>query len=61
MEYYVLEKSLLAEKEKEKIPMALQGMVANDGETTNELLSKLSSLFQYKSTDSIEVDFSDWV
>lgn len=61
LEYYVLEKSPLAEKEKEQIPMALQGMAANDGETTNEWLCKLSSLFQSKSTDWIEVDFSDWV
>ena len=61
LEDYVLEKSLLSEEEKEQILMALQALTATDGEIANELLSKLSALFQLKSTDWIEVDFSDWV
>ena len=47
---YVLEKSLLSEKEKEQMLMALQGIAATEGEKTDELLSKLSALFQTKST-----------
>ena len=58
---YVLEKSLFSEKEKEQMLMALQGIAATEGEKTDELLSKLSALFQTKSTNWIEVDFSDWV
>ena len=58
---YVLEKSLFSEKEKERMLMALQGIAATEGEKTDELLSKLSALFQTKSTNWIEVDFSDWV
>lgn len=61
LEDYVLEKSLLSEKEKEQILMALQGITATDGEIAAQLLSKLSALFQLKNMDWIEVDFSDWV
>lgn len=39
---------------------ALQGMVATTEENSNELLTKLSGLFQINSTNWIEVDFSDW-
>lgn len=56
---YVLEKSLFSEKEKEQMLMALQGISATEGEKTDELLSKLSALFQTKSTDWIELDFSN--
>lgn len=58
---YILEKSLLSEKEKEQMLMALQGISSTEGKRTDELLSKLSALFQMKNTDWIEVDFSDWV
>ena len=39
---------------------ALQGMIATTEENSNELLIKLNGLFQIKSTNWIEVDFSDW-
>ena len=58
---YVLEKSLLSEEEREQMLMALQGISSTEGKNTDELLSKLSALFQIKTTDWIEVDFSDWV
>lgn len=61
LDAYVLEKSLFSEKEKEQMLMALQGISATEGEKTDELLSKLSALFQTKSTDWIEVDFSNRV
>lgn len=60
MENYVLDKSIFSEKEQEQILIALQGIASTEGENTDELLSKLSALFQIKWTDWIEVDFSDW-
>ena len=58
---YTLEKSFLSEQEREPILMALQGIMATTGKTSDELLTKLSGLFQMKYTKWIEVDFSDWV
>ena len=58
---YILEKSLLSKEEKEQILMALQGISSTEEKSADELLSKLSALFQIKNTDWIEVDFSDWV
>lgn len=60
LDNYVLDKSLFSEKEQEQILMALQGIASTEGENADELLSKLSALFQIKWTDWIEVDFSDW-
>ena len=57
---YTLDKSLFSEQEQEQILAALQGMIATTGKNSNELLTKLSGLFQIKSTNWIEVDFSDW-
>ena len=61
LDNYILEKSLLSKKEKEQILLALQGISSAEGKSEDELLSKLSALFQMKNTDWIEVDFSDWV
>lgn len=58
---HTLEKSFLSEQEREQILMALQGIMATTGKTSDELLTKLSGLFQMKFTKWIEVDFSDWV
>lgn len=58
---YTLEKSFFSEQEREQILMALQGIMATTGKTSDELLTKLSGLFQMKFTKWIEVDFSDWV
>lgn len=58
---YTLEKSFFSEQEREQILMALQGIMATTGKTSDELLTKLSGLFQMKYTKWIEVDFSDWV
>lgn len=57
---FVLNKSLLSEQEKEQILMALQGISAIEHNQTDELLMKLSGLFQSKVTNWIEVDFSEW-
>ena len=40
--------------------MALQGISATEHNQTDELLMKLSGLFQSKVTNWIEVDFSEW-
>ena len=57
---YTLDKSLFSEQEQEQMLTALQGMVATTEENSNELITKLSGLFQINSTNWIEVDFSDW-
>lgn len=57
---YTLDKSLLSEQEQEQMLTALQGMIATTEKNSNELLTKLSGLFQINSTNWIEVDFSDW-
>ena len=58
---YTLDKSLFSEQEQEQMLTALQGMIATTEKNSNELLTKLSGLFQIKFTNWIEVDFSDWV
>ncbi len=58
---YTLDKSLFSEQEQEQMLIALQGMTATTGQNSNELLTKLSGLFQIKSTNWIDVDFSDWM
>lgn len=57
---YTLDKSLFSEQEQEQMLTALQGMIVTTEKNSNELLTKLSGLFQIKSTNWIEVDFSDW-
>lgn len=52
---------MLSEQEQEQMLTALQGMAATTGKNSDELLTKLSGLFQLKSANWIEVDFSDWV
>ena len=57
---YTLDKSLFSEQEQEQMLTALQGMIATTEKNSNKLLIKLNGLFQIKSTNWIEVDFSDW-
>ena len=61
LENYVLEKSLFSETEQEQILMALQGIAMTNENNSNELLIKLGAIFQTKSSDWIEIDFSNWV
>ncbi|MCI8280538.1 MAG: YafY family transcriptional regulator [Lachnospiraceae bacterium] len=60
MQDFVLDKSLLSQREKEQILMALQGISITEHNQSDELLIKLSRLFQSKVTNWIEVDFSEW-
>ena len=61
LDNFVLDKSLLSTREKEQILMALQGISVTEPNNSDELLTKLGSLFQTKNTNWIEVDFSNWV
>lgn len=61
LDNFVLDKSLLSNQEKEQILMSLQGIIATEQNNADELLIKLGSLFQSKTANWIEVDFSNWV
>lgn len=59
-EKFILNKSVLSEKEQKNILSALRGLEATNYPEAGEIYSKLNSLFGAKNTDWIEVDFSDW-
>lgn len=59
-EDFVLSKSFLSENEKQQIMSALQGLDSTTKQYDNELLIKLSALFKIKSSNWIEVDFTNW-
>lgn len=58
---FVLNKSMLSEKEQRQILMALHSINAINAENTDVLLSKLSGIFQRQNVNWIEVDFSSWI
>jgi predicted DNA-binding transcriptional regulator YafY len=60
MEHFVLNKSLLSDREQNEILSALQGLKATSYADTDKILSKLSTIFGSKNPDWIEVDFSYW-
>ncbi|EHB66073.1 helix-turn-helix transcriptional regulator [Paenibacillus lactis] len=57
---FVLNKSLLTDQEQDEILFALQSLSAAQFPDSDEVFSKLSSLFRKNSTNWIEVDFSPW-
>jgi len=57
---FVLNKSLLSDKEQDEILYALQSLSVVQFPDSVEVFSKLSSLFRKNSTNWIEVDFSSW-
>lgn len=57
---YVLDKSVLSEREQNEILYALQGLSITQTPETDKVLAKLSSLFKKNRTNWIEVDFSPW-
>lgn len=61
LDNFVLDRALLSDQEKEDILMALQGMLATEQYGAEGLLTKLGGLFQSKTMNWIEVDFSGWV
>lgn len=57
---YVLDRTVFSDSEKEELLMALQSLTATKRLDNTGVLSKLSSLFNLKSSDWVEVDFSRW-
>ncbi|HCC35140.1 MAG TPA: YafY family transcriptional regulator [Ruminococcaceae bacterium] len=57
---FVLSKSILSESEQGEILAALQGISAVNAAETDNVLQKLSALFNKNSVNWIDVDFSDW-
>lgn len=57
---FVLDKSLLSEKEQDKILMALQSLSAVQYPELDNVLLKLSGLFRKNNINWVEVDFSNW-
>lgn len=60
MEHFVLNKSVLSDQEQKDILSSLEGLKATNYIETDQVLSKLNSLFGNKNVDWIEVDFSYW-
>lgn len=60
LDNFVLNKSVLSEKEQNEILMALQNLSATRYPDTDFVLSRLSSLFKKSDINWIEVDFSPW-
>lgn len=60
VEDFVLNKSILSDKEQGDILSALQGLSAVKAEDSADALNKLSTLFNKELVHWIEVDFSDW-
>ncbi|KPU44317.1 HTH domain protein [Oxobacter pfennigii] len=60
LDNYVLDKSVLSEKEQNEILYALQSLAITQVPEADKVLTRLGSLFNKNSTDWIEVDFSPW-
>lgn len=57
---FVLNKSIITEREQSEILSALQGLTTVKTEETKQVLGKLSSFFQKTPPSWFEVDFSSW-
>ena len=57
---FVLSKSLLSEGEQSEILTALQGLGSIKAAETDQVLRKLSAVFNKSAVPWLEVDFSDW-
>ncbi|MDW2800868.1 YafY family protein [Clostridium boliviensis] len=57
---YILDKSLLTEKEQNEILYALQSLSIAKAPESEDVLDRLSRLFNKNKTSWIEVDFSPW-
>lgn len=57
---YVLNKTILSEKEQNQILFALQGMKKMAKQDEKDILEKLSTLFNKEINDWIRIDFSNW-
>jgi predicted DNA-binding transcriptional regulator YafY len=57
---FVLDKSLLNDKEQHEILTALQSLAGVHAAENERVLTKLSAMFNKKMVNWLEVDFSDW-
>jgi len=57
---FVLNKSILSEGEQNEILLALQGLSNVKTAETDQVLQKLSTIFNKTAVNWLEVDFSDW-
>ena len=57
---YVLNKSILSEQEQNEILSALQGLSSVKTAETDQVLKKLSTIFNKNTVRWLEVDFTDW-
>lgn len=60
LDNFILNKSVLSEKEQDEILLALQNLSAARYPDIDFILSRLSSLFKKSDVNWIEVDFSPW-
>lgn len=60
LDHYVLDKSVLSEREQNEILYALQSLSITQVPEADQILTKLSSLFNKNRANWIEVDFSPW-
>lgn len=60
MDSFVLNKSVITEREQNEILSALQGLTAVKTEETKQVLTKLSSFFKKAPPNWFEVDFAGW-
>ncbi|NWO18119.1 YafY family protein [Leptotrichia sp. oral taxon 223] len=58
MDNYIMNKSLLSQKEQNEILYALQSLNATNYPNNNKTLSKLSAIFKQKADSWIKIDFS---
>lgn len=60
LDNYVLDKSVLSEREQNEILFALQSLSITQAPESEKVLAKLSNLFNKNRTNWIEVDLSPW-
>lgn len=60
MDHFVLDKSVLSEREKQEILTALQSINVAQNISSSQTLQKLSAMFHLDSDNWLEVDFSRW-
>jgi len=57
---YVLNKSILSEKEQQEILLALQALSSINSPDTDNVFKKLSAFFNKSAADWLHVDFTGW-
>lgn len=60
LDEYVLNKAILSEEDQNQILFALQSITNVAGQKEEEILDKLSTLFNRKVEDWIKIDFANW-